>query len=486
MRTQWFLLTALIVSLAALPAHAQQTLTLQAAFNLALQNNKNLLAARESIDQAVIQGRKAWTIMGPSVEAQAAQSWNNEIVTQFAATDPREPVLITPTNPDFSCPDPTTLAPGDFTSPTGINAGPACVFSQPTFQDVIVRPGTSRTLTLSGTQPIFIGGLIPALQAAGDQKELARANFSDAREQVLYNVANLYYNTVAAERFVELQRQSYENLQKHLASTRTKYEVGQIPRMGVLQAQIELTRAAAALSRARNDYLNAQAALANLIGITELPRLSSPDAMTTATWVPSEFPTDPTQAALANRSDLRASMQQLELAKTSRNSVWWRFAPSVVATGQIQRNTDPGAFGEQDSWTVMAVASIPLIDKGQRVVDLQDSFSRIRQAELMLEAKQNEVRLDIQTSRSKLEVTRQNLAVAEEQMQLADENYQITTLSFENGLATSLDVIDANQALLGAEINLLRERFNLQLDTLNYLRALGLLEEELTLAQADK
>lgn len=429
--------TLAILTLGGLQPAAAEPLTLEDAFAHALRHNRNLLAGEENVRQAELQRRHAWTIMGPSLDAQATHAWQNEITSALPGPDP---------------------------------AGPP--------QEIVIRPAQTATMQLNATQPLFVGALIPALQAAGNQRRLARHNMDDAREQVLFNVANLYFNTVAAAEFVSLQEQSRENLVAHLDIARTRFEVGETPRMGVLQAQIELTRAEAALARARNDERNARAALANLLGMAEVPRLVSASELIAAA-TPAEFPEDPAEQARTHRSDLLAAQSQVDLARDGRNTQWWQFSPSVIASGNIQRQTDPGAFGDEDMWMVAVTLNIPLIDRGSRIVSLQESFSQIRQAEILREATSNEIQLDLQTAQSQLEVTRQNLRVAYEQVALSEENFELTTLSFEHGLATSLDVIDANQALLSSQVNLIQEQFNLQLDTLNYFRAMGLLEEHL-------
>jgi outer membrane protein TolC len=434
---------AFILAAAVLTGTASaETLTLDQAFRLALTHNRNLQAGSENIQQARIQKRQAWSIMGPTASAQANQSWNNEVVTQF---------------------------PG----PTG----------QPI--DVVVRPGQSRTFTLSGTQPIFVAQFIPALQNAGRSQALAQANIRDAQEQVLYNVANLYFNVVAAEQFVELSRRSYENLLEHLATAEARFEVGQLPRMGVLQAQIEVTRAQATWTRARNDYTNALAALANLIGIPQIERLQPAgelvERISTQATPGVPFATNATAAALEKRPDLEAARKQLDLAQGGRTAGWYAFSPSLVANGQYQVSSDPGALGAGESWTVMLVLNVPILEGGRRILDLQESASRIRQAERLMEAKRDEVSLDVQTAISNLRVGMENLELAVQQQALARENFEIARISFESGLITSLDVIDANQALLSSEINALREQFNARLDRYNYLRATGQLREGLGL-----
>ena len=461
-----------LLFLAVPTAHAAP-LTLQDAFRLALQNNKSLKAADEQLQQSQIQIRRAWTYLGPTVNGQIMRSWNNEVTAAFPYNDPRDPGVLTRPSPDGSCnPDPA-----QFGQP--VSTGPSCFVQRPRLNNIVVRPAQSTTYTLSGNQPIFAGATIPALQAAWNTEELTLASIDNAREQVLYNVANLYYNVAAAEKFARLNAQSLTNLQTHLRQAEAKYAVGQIPRMGVLQAQIEVARAQATLARSRNDYQNALAALANLIGAGPIAELQAAEDLTAATFTALAFPSDATASAVKNRGDMKVAATQVSLAKDNKNLAYLKWAPNLILNGQIQRTDNAGAFGEKDSWNVALVLNVPLIQSGGGVFEVQDSYSKIRQAETQVSAKQDEIAVDVQTSRSRLDVTQGNLAVALQQANLAQENYNVTQISFENGIATSLDLIDANQTLLGAQINAIREQLNVHLDTLNYYRALGLLNEAL-------
>lgn len=462
-----FTLSALLAWAA--PA-AGAPLTLEEAYRQALQNNPQLQAAREGVAQAEAKVNKAWTYLGPTVNGQISHSWNNEVTAAFPYDDPRRPGFLSRPGLDGNCP----LPPDAAALGTTMTTGPACFVKEPSFRDIVVRPAESTTLSLSGTQPLFTGQFIPGLQMAREGREIARASLAGAKEQVLYNVANLYFNTAAAERFVRLSAQSFSNLQDHLKTAEAKFAVGQIPRMGVLQAQIEVTRAQASLARARNDYQNAKLALGNLIGAQAPLELLSAEDLTATTYT-AVYPADPTAEALKNRSDVAVSNSQVELARDGKNFAWLAYSPTLLLNGNIQHTDQPGSFGSEDSWTLMLMLNVPLIQGGGRIFDLQENYSKIRQAENMHQAKKLEVQLDVQSAFSKLQVTRENLAVASKQRELAQENFAITKISFENGLATSLDLIDANQTLLGAEINETREQLNERLDTLNYMRSLGLL-----------
>lgn len=474
------LLTTAFTLLSAAAA-AAAPLTLEDAYRQALQSNPQIKAAEESVQQAELQAGKAWTYLGPTVNGQISHSWNNEVTADFPYNDPRTPGYLVKPNLDASCPVPPD--PSGFGRP--VSTGAACFLQQPKAAKIVVRPKESTTFALQGSQPLFSGQTIPGIRMAYAGSDAARAGVEAAKEQVLFGVANAYYGVATAERYARLTEQSLQNLRDHLKTAEARFSVGQIPRMGVLQAQIEVTKAEAAATRARNDYQNARRALGNLIGADTAPELPSAEALTAATFTQT-FPADPTAEAMANRGDLKSSEAQLRAARHNRTFQLMAFSPVLMLNGNLQHVDNPGSFGEENSWTVMLMLNVPLIQGGARYFNVRDGFSKTRQAESNFDAKRAEVRLDVETALSKLDVTRQNVAVAAKTRELAAENYTITKVSFENGLATSLDMIDANQALLGAELNFTREQFNLRLDTLNLYRAMGTLSPALGVAAGEE
>jgi outer membrane protein TolC len=473
-------LIAAALTLAAQTA-AAAPLTLQDAYRQALANNPQMKAAREQVKQAEIQAGKAWTYLGPTLNAQLSHSWNNEVSVDFPYTDPRTPGYLIKPNLDASCPVP----PDPSSFGRSVSTGAVCFLQQPKMNKIIVRPSESTTLALQGSQPIFSGQTLPGVQMAYAGEDATRYGVAAAQEQILFGVATAYYGVATAERYARLSDQSLANLRDHLKTAETRFAVGQIPRMGVLQAQIEVTKAEAAAARARNDYQNARLALGNLIGASQPPELPSAEDLTAATFK-SDFPADPTAEANQNRGDLKSSEAQLHVAQHNRTFNLMSLSPVLMLNGNLQHTDQPGSFGEKDSWTLMLMLNVPILQGGARIFNVRDGYSKLRQAESTLEAKRAEVRLDVQTAVSKLEVTRQNVAVAAKTRELAQENYTITKVSFENGLATSLDMIDANQALLGAELNFTREQFNLRLDTLNLYRAMGTLTPALGVAAEEE
>lgn len=466
-------LISFLVFAAPLELGADASLSLHEAMRLVLRNNPNIQAAREGVNQADIAVNKTWTILGPVITAQAAHSWNNEVTANFPVANPSQPGILSKPNANGGCDLPPN--PQGFAQP--VSTGPACFAQRPSLQKLVVRPAESTTLSLSAMQPIFNGQFIPAIQAAWSNSDAVKEAYRSTEDSLLSLTAQHYFGVILAFRLSEILTESRLTLRSHLERTTLKYNIGQISKPALLQAQIEFSQIESEADSARDNYLIALRAFESMLGISgiSLPALTE---ATSATRIALDFPSDLTATAMANRHDLKAAKLQLALARSGRSGAWAKFSPSLFLNGTLQRIDEPGAFGEKDSWSIMAVASVPLVQGGSRVFDIQYANSQISQASAALVSKTEEAKVDVDSSVSKLRLAGSKLQTATMQVSLARENLAITRVSFENGLATSLDVIDANQLVMRAELNSAQQQANLLLAQIALWSSLGLLQEK--------
>jgi outer membrane protein TolC len=448
-------------------------LSLHEAMRLVLRNNPNIQAAREGVDQAEISVNKTWTILGPTITAQAAHSWNNEVSTNLPVADPSQPGVLSQPNAVGGCDLPPN--PQGFAQP--VSTGPACITQRPSSAKIVVRPAESTTLSLTATQPIFNGQFVPAIQAAWSNSDAVKEAYRSTEDSLLAATAQHYFGVILAFRLSEILAESRLTLRSHLDRTTLKYNIGQIPKTALLQAQIEFSKVESEEVSSRDNYFIALRSFESMLGVSGVLLPALTDA-TMATRIALDFPSDLTATAVANRHDLKAAKLQLEMARSVRTGAWAKFSPTLFLNGTLQRTDSPGAFGEKDSWNVMAIASLPLVQGGSRVFDIQFANSQLRQASAAVVAKTEYAKIDVDSSISKLRLAGSRSQTAFMQASLAKENLAITRVSFENGLGTSLDVIDANQLVMRAELNAAQEQVNLLLAQIALWNSLGLLQEK--------
>jgi outer membrane protein len=109
------------------------------------------------------------------------------------------------------------------------------------------------------------------------------------------------------------------------------------------------------------------------------------------------------------------------------------------------------------------------------MAELREAKARERQAKLAYDDFKKNVDIEIQSAYLDLLTQKGTLKFLEDQLAFAEDNYNAVIRQFDNGLALSLDVMDANSLLLSAERNVADALYNYQLANLRLKRTSGIL-----------
>jgi cobalt-zinc-cadmium efflux system outer membrane protein len=121
-------------------------------------------------------------------------------------------------------------------------------------------------------QTIVLGGKLGAARQTAEQQRLqAVTNVEAQRYRVLSSVQSLYYETLAAQRLVQVRRQLLSLASDAVETSHQLGNVGQADRPDVLQAEVEAEQAGLALASAKQNYQSLWQSLAATAGNPELP-----------------------------------------------------------------------------------------------------------------------------------------------------------------------------------------------------------------------
>lgn len=300
---------------------------------------------------------------------------------------------------------------------------------------------------LQATLPLYSGGAIPAQQrlsaAAVQQAEAERALQADTQ---LTRLVQAYFGQSLAERVVVARRQARDGLQQHLADTLRLKEQGFATRAQQLQVQVAHDQAERELQKALNDQDTARETLALLLR-------SAPVQTTTALFVlPESLGTrehfrEQAGAAHPQLARLQAIVAQSREGLRLQQS---RQKPTVFAFGQYDAHKEDATLVEPD-WAVGVGIRYAFLSGG-RSQQVAAARARSEQAEAALQEVRME--LDIAVTRAYAAMGNANVqfTLLQSAIAQAEENLRLQTLSFREGQATSLDVIDARTALVGAQV----------------------------------
>ncbi|MFW6369532.1 MAG: TolC family protein, partial [Myxococcota bacterium] len=319
------------------------------------------------------------------------------------------------------------------------------------------------------SQALVAPSLWPAIDASYLGANIAELSVETARREILFAVASIYYGAVGLREAVELQQRMLEVVRVHERDAELRVEQGTAPRVALLRARIERTQAEQDLLRTRNSYLGVLSSLATL-----LDREPDFDVERPAPPPPLPGGDELERSAMERRPDVAAARLSVDLAEQMRRAALYKYFPMLALTATYQVSNVKGFSGEYGTWIAGLGLSWNIFDGGLREAELREAAAQISESRNQARAARGRTRDEIRRARLDLDSARANLLKAEEQALLAAENVELVRGAYEAGVATSLEMVDANAAFRGAELARINEQLNAELAALALARAAGL------------
>jgi outer membrane protein len=150
------------------------------------------------------------------------------------------------------------------------------------------------------------------------------------------------------------------------------------------------------------------------------------------------------------------------------------FLPSVGLTAQGRWTSNTSGFVALPfTGAVILQASVPIYDGGTRYAALKESGSKIREELLKVRQLERKIAGQVRGNIADIAVKRQALITSRQSVELSQKTAENAANLYELGMATSLDVIDANLAVFLAEIDLARAELDLEQARLSLTYILG-------------
>ncbi len=328
---------------------------------------------------------------------------------------------------------------------------------------------------VNAEQPIFTGFRnFNAIKQAGARVRAGGAQLVATEQQVLNDVATAYFNVQRNQAVHELTTKNVAVLFRQQEMAAVRFEVGEITRTDVAQADARLAGARAELSRALGDLAVARAGYAQLVGqapgelekVDYLPEL--PDTLDVAQALAFEF----APAVIGAREQSEISRRQVSIARGA-------LLPSVSLTAGYQYAEEPSSFVDSDEqFAYGARASVPLFLGGI-------NYSRVREAKALHSSDRSRLAAAERLATAQVTAAWERLVAARAIIVSTTAAAEANRLALEGvtqealvGARTTLDVLDAEQELLNAEVALVSAEYDAQAAAYGLLAAVGILTPE--------
>jgi outer membrane protein TolC len=445
---------ALVLAATAAPAGAQEASRegLTDLVRLALDTNRELIAAREAYVTAQEQVSEAWSQVMPSVDLNASYQRNIAAAVNFL------PAIIF---------DPSA-GPDDYIP---VKFGADNVWNS----------------TLSVEQPLFRPGVIVALGAAQRYENLQSEAVRGREQSIVTRVRSGYYQLLLAQEQARLIDNSVQRVRQSLEETRALNRAGLTDDYDVLRLEVELANLEPNLRRAQNAILQARRQLAVLVNVADHETLevrgslaemdlddiaaNSPDNLEVLTFNGAVIGgLDQVQSALEQglslameqRSDLRQLALTEELRHTEMRAEQATYLPEITLFGSYvvsaQNNGGPSFFASgsgqrADSKFIGLRVSLPIFQGFRRDARIDQKRAAMREAratsEQAVQAAESEVRTVMEAvEEAYLRARGQRLGVRQ-----AQRGFEIASAQYSEGIGSQLGLTDAEVALRQSEFN---------------------------------
>ncbi len=348
--------------------------------------------------------------------------------------------------------------------------------------DLQVQDDTFWTSQLNAIWPVFTGGQIKSANRAAD------AFLDEAKEKVRFTESTLttelvkrYFGLRLAQKVTDIRRQVLEGLDKHLYQAKKLEENGMIARAERLHAEVSRSEAERGHKRALRDENIAQTALAGI--------LSSPYFIVPTSTLFTLREIEPLEAfrsrAVGNNPILNQIGAKREAAHQAYRKELGTLSPQVFLFGRHELHREDLTVLEPE-WTVGVGIHFTLFEGGTRANRIKAAKSMETQVSLLERRAKQDIETLVEKRYQELMKALDQLDVLDASIVSAREYLRVRTRSFEEGFATSLDVVDAQLALSRIEIETLVAAYDFDVALAELLEVSGESEKfEAYMARAD-
>ena len=339
---------------------------------------------------------------------------------------------------------------------------------------ILIQPEQAGTWGVRADQSFSLSVReLDALKIAGQSITKSEYDLDTAKSDFVLIVAASFYNVFKAQKALEIATANLERLTKYYQFVEKRVKVGELTKTALLRAEGELSGARADYLSAVNSVQMSRALFVRLTGVEQDFQLKYEKISSSETCELDRLQ----QTALESRTDLKSYDVQTKMAeqqvKYARGAFWPDLGLFAVYNGTDQYPS--GSTLNRESVLAGASLTFPFFEGGLRMAEFNEAKAKERQARLAYDDLKKSVNIELRSACLDLETMKGSLKFLEDQQIFAKDNYNAVMKQLENGLATSLDVMDANTLLLTSDKNVVEALFNYHLAYLRVKRTSGTL-----------
>jgi len=415
-----------------------QKLTLKESIEMGLRNNKDIRISQSKLNSSDAKVSEVNSMFLPQLKFMASYTRFSDNVPPFEVTTPFSPVPIK--------------------------------ISDPVLNNYNLR------LTLQ--QPLFTGfKLLSSKHSAEYNFNAAESEFSKEMNDAAFNIHNAFWNYYRAHEVRELLVNSLKQIENHLNDTKNFLENGLVTQNDYLKLQVQYSNTKLILIEAENNLKVTHAVFNKMLGLPlEAPTEISADKLETESI---EYDLEGLiKEAKSNREELESLSFRLKALEENITSVRSGWFPNIYLTGNYYYSNPNSKFQPlmdewNDTWDIGVTLNWDIWDWGMTSSKTTQAEELSIQTQSTLEKMNDNIEVEVYQSYLNLIKAKEKVEVSKLTLEQSFENYRITSEKYNEQLATSTDLIDAEVTELQSATNLTSSLVEYNLAKVRLERAIG-------------
>ena len=323
--------------------------------------------------------------------------------------------------------------------------------------------------------PIFNQTLNASRDSARYGLTAADLTLENTKQTIVQTATTDYYNILQARNLIKVYQDNVETLQAHLEQVNAQYRVGTVAKSDVLASEVQLAEAKQSLVNAQNNYDVAMATLNNVIGLPTDTVLEIKDELAYHKY---DLDLDKcTEYGLANRADGLAAYYAVKQAEAAVKSAKAGYLPTVNATasktiaGEKPFDDD---HTSSDVWSAGLTANWNIFDNGATSAAVHAANANLLKAQEASKQTDEQIQLQVRTAFLNLRSAEKNIQTTRVAVESAEEDYKIARVSYNAGVGTNIQVMDAEEKLTEARTNYYTALYNYNTSKADLDKAMGI------------
>jgi len=349
-------------------------------------------------------------------------------------------------------------------------------FPLPPGTDPLVGPFNVFDARINVSQSLFNWSAIQAARAGGDSLRAAKFSYQDARDAVVFVVSNLYLTAISSASEVDSAQAQVKTSQALYDRATDLKKAGMIPAIEVLRAQVQLQAQQQRLIFFQNEYAKRKLGLARAIGLPLDQQFDLADKVPYAALASPALEQALAQA-YESRADLQAARAQVRAAEESKQAAIGSALPTLGLTADIGKIGLTTA-SKLRTYSIAAGIRIPIFEGNTVRARVLQADAALRQQQALLEDLRARIDYEVRTALLDLKAADDRVQVARTTVELANQQLVQAQDRFSAGVASNIEVVQAQEAVATASDNYIASLYAHNLAKISLARALGIAEAD--------